>query len=110
MEMIFNERAVLAELLTKTGILSRAEKVLQELINGDKDKRNEIISKYELDSVRVCQECGELMDDGYLVESSSDTYCSVECLKSAMGWTDEDYEKWSEEWSDNDDIFWTQWC
>lgn len=107
--MEINENRIRGELLVKTGVLSIANEKLDELLNGDAEKRRSIIDEYGLDCVRVCSVCGGLMEEGWLDEDSGDTYCSEECVKKANGWSDEDFNEWSRNWTDCDPLFWTQW-
>ena len=67
----------------------------------------------EQEGVRFCQECGELMTDGYLV-GGSDTYCSLDCVKDANALTDDEFKEFNNavendlEW-DDDNFFYTEW-
>ena len=57
-----------------------------------------------LDCFRVCDECGQPMIVGYVV-NGCDTYCSDECLHKHL--TDEDF---NELYDDGDgDTYWTTW-
>lgn len=57
-----------------------------------------------LDCLRVCDECGKPMIEGYVVDGC-DTYCSDECLHKNL--TDEEYEELYED--GNGDTYWTTW-
>jgi len=63
----------------------------------------------EQEGVRFCQECGELMTDGYLV-AGSDTYCSLECVEKSDAVTEQDLIdiKTADDW-DDDNFFYTEW-
>ena len=67
----------------------------------------------EQEGVRFCQECGELMTDGYLV-AGSDTYCSIECVESSKAITDKELAEFNNavekdlDW-DDDNFFYTEW-
>jgi len=40
---------------------------------------DDIISEYEIDNVRICEQCHHLMNEGWLVDDIR-TFCSDECL------------------------------
>lgn len=52
---------------------------------------------------RICDECGDVMQDGFMEESGWWHYCSKECLEKHMTW-DEYMEMYEE-----DAAFYTQW-
>ncbi len=60
------EMAIL--LVEELGILGRLE---------------DIITENELDSVRICEHCHHLMDEGWLVDDIQ-TFCSDKCLQSSI--------------------------
>ena len=45
----------------------------------------------EQEGVRFCQECGELITEGYLI-GGCDTYCSIGCVEGADAVTKEDMD------------------
>ena len=57
-----------------------------------------------LDCLRVCDECGKPMVEGFLIETG-EHYCSEECLLKHTTW-----EHYLELYADGDgDSFWTTW-
>lgn len=65
----------------------------------------DIIYNFEIDNIRVCSECGCLMDKGYCIEDGQEYYCSDDCLRQNM--TDEEYNKLYD--NGNGDTYWTEW-
>lgn len=58
----------------------------------------------ELDCFRICDECGQPMIEGFVVDGCS-TYCSEECLHKHI--SEEDYR---EAYNNGDgDTYWTTW-
>ena len=58
----------------------------------------------ELDCFRICEECGQPMIEGFVVDGCQ-TYCSEECLHKYI--SEEDYR---EAYNDgNGDTYWTTW-
>lgn len=102
---------------------------LMEEVNsmGDEvsmDKKEDIMEELDNEGidVRICSKCGNLMDEGYLIDGGTAYYCSDECLYSEI--TKEEWKKmtahlidiedrteeedeWAEEYGD--ESFWTQW-
>ena len=76
--------------------------------------REDVIDRYELDSIRICEHCGAPMNEGYLV-NDCETYCSEECAKAALlshegGWTEETFNEHLAHADEEDSvIYWTQW-
>jgi hypothetical protein len=68
----------------------------------------------EQEGVRFCQECGELITNGFLVDNGN-TYCSIECVKNDDSITHTDIEEFNNaiknnlDW-DNDHFYYTEWC
>lgn len=57
------------------------------------------------DYIRMCDECGHLMNEGFVVESGIEYYCSEECLHKHIT-----EEEWEELYDDgNGDSYWTEW-
>ena len=54
----------------------------------------------EQEGVRICEECGELMTEGYIVNDSY-TYCSLDCVKVNNTAVDDVLGE--------DDVFFTEW-
>lgn len=57
------------------------------------------------DSYRICDICGDIMDQGYCVDNGMEYYCSEKCLHTVM--TDEEWYELSD--GDNSDSYWTHW-
>lgn len=102
---------VMKELIEKGNSKEDATAICETLINNPQ-VRDHIIEHHELDSVRVCEHCGKLMNEGYLVNDFN-TYCSEECARAAtakMGWTEEMFnERLADADSEDACIYWTQW-
>ena len=47
-----------------------------DLITGDAD-REEILEKYDIECLRICEMCGELMDEGWVLDAT--VVCSDKC-------------------------------
>ena len=58
----------------------------------------------KLDCVRVCEECGKPMIEGYVIDGF-DTYCSDDCLHKHI--TDDEFELLND--NGNGDTYWTTW-
>lgn len=86
-----------------------AEDILFRLFYATPKEKDNIIDEYEL-QLRVCDNCGALMCEGYLNECNVEHFCSTECMINYYEWTEEDYKKWEREWDWYDPIFWTEWC
>ena len=97
-----------------------AEKLRKELLDKYRDDENrvndindcierkdyaELINSYDVDSVRICSECGKLMDEGFCISDGLEYYCSEECLTKNMT-LDEYYELYDD---GNGDSYWTEW-
>ena len=54
--------------------------------------------------MRVCNVCGNPMNQGYCVDGGSRYFCSDECLSQAFT-----PEEWMEEYESNEDSYWTEW-
>lgn len=108
------------------------------LINGNALEKQDVLDTYELDHLRVCEECGKLIDEGWLLDCT--VACSDECaakffdetvekfkyrmsdenfIKQAMEWdhcekryedlTDEEREKYLEDAMNMTEYYWTEW-
>ena len=89
----------------------RLTTLLLDEINKNKHKINDNVKGYIVDylydegiEVRICSECGSLMEDGYVIDGGMQYYCGDECLHKHF--TD---EEWSEECENNYDSYWTHW-
>ena len=64
------------------------------LENGDAKLRSYILHHWlEVDSVRVCDQCGALMEEGWYLGCAGYA-CSDECAAKSEGITMEQFEKW----------------
>lgn len=59
----------------------------------------------EEEQTRICSECGEHMQKGYVIENGVEYYCSEECLHKNM--TEEEYLELYDD--GNGDTYWTEW-
>ena len=76
-----------------------------DLLNTLLKQVKEQIENYaEEKDIRVCSECGRLMDMGYNI-GDAEYYCSDECLTKHMSY-DEYLELYDE---GNGDSYWTEW-
>lgn len=57
----------------------------------------------KVEHARICDECGEGMNEGYLRELENDTYCSIACLDNAFDLASRD------ELLTEGTLFWTDW-
>lgn len=63
--------------------------IFTRLLTGDREEKQDIIDHYELECCRVCEECGELMTEGWILESTD--VCSDECAAKFFGETVEQF-------------------
>ena len=55
--------------------------------------------------MRICTECGNEMNQGYLIDNGFEYYCSDKCLHKNYT-----IEEWEEMYDDgNSDSYWTEW-
>lgn len=85
-------------------IFPAVKKALEE---GDFKLRNHILHNFlEVDSLRVCDQCGALMSEGWYLLCAGYA-CSDECAAKSEGITMEEFEKWR---IYKDDIIeWLEW-
>lgn len=89
----------------QTGSISCNDKV--DLLNTLLEQVKEMIEQYaEEKDIRVCTECGKLMEEGYCIENGIEYYCNDECLHKNI--SKEEYERLYDD--GNGDTYWTQWC
>ena len=70
---------------------------IEEFIySTDIDDKYEFIEENEIENLRVCENCGKFMNEGFLY-LDIETYCSEECLIESQGMYDKD------------DAYWTAW-
>lgn len=63
----------------------------------------EWMKTYEPTDYRICEKCGQAMDEGFMFDGGWKYYCSKECLH--QDYTEEEYLKMYEE----DIAFYTEW-
>jgi len=68
---------------------------------------DDVISTNDIESVRVCEHCGNLMNEGWVYEGI-ESYCSDACLKDAHPKIDIDMLK-VHAIDDNSNSYWTKW-
>ena len=99
------------EMMRKGCSAKDAERYVNIFIEQPMSREN-IIDQFPLDSIRVCEHCGQPMCEGYMV-NDFDTYCSEECARAAtkeMGWTKEQFdEQLANADSEDSCVYWTQW-
>ena len=77
-----------------------------DLLNTLLGQVKEIIEDYaEKHDIRVCSECGKLMQEGYCIEGGVEYYCNDDCLHKHL--TSEEYNELYDD--GNGDTYWTQW-
>ena len=86
-----------------------ARQFVEDFIN-DPDIRQNMIDEWELETIRVCEHCGQPMYEGYLV-NDCEIYCSKECVMSARNWSEEEFEELAVYADDGDNVscYWTAW-
>jgi hypothetical protein len=78
MKKMFILDTLYKEVLGKcNGNEEKANKILDTLSKGGDDAKK-LIAEYDLSCCRVCENCGKLMYDGYIMYSDY-TYCSKRC-------------------------------
>lgn len=60
--------------------------------------------KFIRGDLRICNECGKIMKQGYCIDGGVEYYCSDECLHKH--YTE---EEWNEMYEDGGDSYWTEW-
>lgn len=54
---------------------------LEEQLKGKSPEEKEgYLLENGIDQLRVCDECGKLMEEGYCIDGGNEHYCSDECL------------------------------
>lgn len=78
----------------------------RELVNDAEEIKRmlEELSNYLFNHVRVCSECGKIMQEGYVIGGTLEYYCSDECLHKH--YTE---KEWEEMYTDDGDNYWTSW-
>ena len=68
--------------------------VIKALEEGSGNVREEILSEWlNVDSMRVCTQCGAIMQEGWYLNTNGYA-CSDECAAKSEGITMEQFEKW----------------
>lgn len=80
----------------ETGVFERDVEALEIAIN--------IIKNHE-DDLRVCSDCGKIMNEGFCIENGLEYYCSDECLHKH--YTEDEYLKMYDD--GNGDSYYTEW-
>ncbi len=83
------------------------DRLCHELLEGEYGVKDNIICDYDLDTIRLCDQCGELMHKGYVVDGC-EVFCSRECIEGYHG--KRETEEILETCGDDDsDTYWTEW-
>ena len=82
---------------------SSLEGLLIWLLEGAvKSQRQAFLEWFDINSIKVCDQCGKFITEGYIVEDWL-YFCSDECLHKR--YTQSQYDALYE----NDDAYWTEW-
>ena len=115
-----------------------ASSIFTRLLTSSVEEKQDIIDEYELECCRVCEICGELMVEGWMLDAT--VVCSDECaakffgesvekfryrmsdenfIKQAMEWdhcqkkyedlTEEERRKYLDDAMNRTDFYWTEW-
>lgn len=115
-----------------------ASSIFTRLLTASAEEKQDIIDEYELECCRVCEICGELMVEGWMLDAT--VVCSDECaakffvesvekfryrmsdenfIKQAMEWnhcqkkyedlTEEERRKYLDDAINRTDFYWTEW-
>ena len=115
-----------------------ASSIFTRLFTASAEEKQDIIDEYELECCRVCEICGELMVEGWMLDAT--VVCSDECaakffgesvekfryrmsdenfIKQAMEWdhcqkkyedlTEEERRKYLDDAMNRTDFYWTEW-
>lgn len=86
------------------------QRILSKLLVEELRKRGaleDIITQYEIETLRECSHCHRLMNQGWIYQGF-ETYCSDRCLMRAH--PEEDLEGLKRAASNSDtDTYWTAW-
>lgn len=74
---------------------------------SDKEVLDDVISSNDIESVRVCENCGKIMNEGWVYEGI-ENYCSDTCLKTSHPEIDIDLLK-RQAIEDKSNSYWTTW-
>lgn len=115
-----------------------ASSIFTRLLTASAEEKQDIIDEYELECCRVCEICGELMVEGWMLDAT--VVCSDECaakffgesvekfryrmsdenfIKQAMEWdhcqkkyedlTEEERREYLDDAMNRTDFYWTEW-
>lgn len=83
------------------------DRLCHELLEGEYGIKDNIICDHELESIRLCDQCGKLMHKGYVVDGC-EVFCCRECIEECHG--KEKTEGILAACGDEDgETYWTQW-
>ena len=83
------------------------DRLCHELLEGEHGIKDNIICDHELESIRLCDQCGKLMHKGYVVDGC-EVFCCRECIEECHG--KEKTERILAICGDEDsETYWTQW-
>lgn len=71
------------------------------ILSTDVEEKDEFITDNDIESIRVCSNCGKLITEGYIY-NDYETYCSDKCFIENHGKSVFDN-------ADEDELFWTDW-
>ena len=125
-------------ILEAVGSKAKANKEFVKLLTGNADEKQEVIDEYDLECCRVCEICGELIVEGWMLDAT--VVCSDECaakffnesiedfryrmsdenfIKQAMEWdncqkkyedlTDDERSEYLDTAMNRTDFYWTEW-
>lgn len=79
---------------------------IKELVADAEEISNMLmeLSNYLFNNVRVCAECGKIIQEGYVIGGGLQYYCSDKCLHKH--YTE---EEWNKMYNDDGDNYWTEW-
>lgn len=72
-----------------------------------KDTLDYFYERYEneIEDLRICNECGNVMNSGYCIDNGAEYYCSEECLHKH--YTEEEFLEMYD--NGNGDSYYTEW-
>lgn len=83
----------------------KGEELWESYDNACNSRLIDVYDSMELDTIRICSECGDVMQEGYCIEDGDSYHCDKKCLNKR--YTDEEFE----ELYDNGDgnSYYTEW-
>lgn len=76
-----------------------------KLVGLTPSEKEDYLLEHEIDQLRICDECGKLMEEGYCICGGNEHYCSDECLHKH--YSEATYRKMSSEEDSNS--YYTKW-